>query len=284
MKKFIATIAAGAMIFTAGQALAFFEDYKLIRSIYTSAGAVEVGSDLGDFSPTTALTPWEVTWPGQPYPAGTSTGVRIPPALYVGDLIPLSTFDGSLSTLYVAYWGHGMADQDFYATGLLTTPYSGTDNDGMTMLGRKQSTADSIFNDVQRYYSLSSSIATSTVDRNNSASYYKKFDSSVNGSGRMGNNLKNDSFEMTLSLADLLSRGYVDQLLYWFDYNDSNSNVNANPVAVIRTFLTTDGRTIDLAGDKLATVINPSAVPIPAAGWLLGSGLLALIGIRRRNG
>jgi hypothetical protein len=28
--------------------------------------------------------------------------------------------------------------------------------------------------------------------------------------------------------------------------------------------------------------VNP--VPIPAAVWLLGSGLLGLIGIRRRNG
>jgi len=43
---------------------------------------------------------------------------------------------------------------------------------------------------------------------------------------------------------------------------------------VIQTFINTDG--------KAYTEINPSAVPIPGAVWLLGSGLLGLIGIRRR--
>jgi len=32
-----------------------------------------------------------------------------------------------------------------------------------------------------------------------------------------------------------------------------------------------------------STLLNPNAVPIPAAVWLLGSGLLGLIGVRRRN-
>jgi hypothetical protein len=39
--------------------------------------------------------------------------------------------------------------------------------------------------------------------------------------------------------------------------------------------------TFDTAGAELLVSYNP--VPVPAAVWLLGSGLLALIGIRRRN-
>jgi hypothetical protein len=52
---------------------------------------------------------------------------------------------------------------------------------------------------------------------------------------------------------------------------------------VIRTFLTSDGTTIDLNGYNFATVINPSAVPIPGSVLLLGSALLGLFGIRRKR-
>jgi hypothetical protein len=38
---------------------------------------------------------------------------------------------------------------------------------------------------------------------------------------------------------------------------------------------------LDVADGSL--VINPAPVPVPAAVWLLGSGLLALVGVRRRN-
>lgn len=30
-------------------------------------------------------------------------------------------------------------------------------------------------------------------------------------------------------------------------------------------------------------IVNPSAVPVPAAVWLMGSGLMALVGIGRRR-
>ena len=43
------------------------------------------------------------------------------------------------------------------------------------------------------------------------------------------------------------------------------------------------GPTIDLSGDKIATVINPSAVPIPGSVLLLASGLLGLFGFRRKR-
>lgn len=44
-------------------------------------------------------------------------------------------------------------------------------------------------------------------------------------------------------------------------------------------------RTIGIAGGSDAYVIGgtPSAIPIPAAGWLLGSALLGFVGLRRRK-
>jgi len=41
--------------------------------------------------------------------------------------------------------------------------------------------------------------------------------------------------------------------------------------------------TLDTTGANLMATYSTAAVPVPAAVWLLGSGLLGLIGIRRRN-
>ena len=38
-----------------------------------------------------------------------------------------------------------------------------------------------------------------------------------------------------------------------------------------------------MSGYPLSQVITPSAVPVPAAVWLFGSGLLGLIGVVRRK-
>lgn len=61
--------------------------------------------------------------------------------------------------------------------------------------------------------------------------------------------------------------GYTDVYMYTWDiYNSTLDSGN-----IIRLYQ--DG----------SAVLNPTAVPVPAAVWLLGSGLLGLIGIRRRN-
>jgi hypothetical protein len=43
------------------------------------------------------------------------------------------------------------------------------------------------------------------------------------------------------------------------------------------------GAQVTLNANGTLTVVNPAAVPIPAAAWLLGSGLLGLAGIGRRR-
>jgi hypothetical protein len=102
----------------------------------------------------------------------------------------------------------------------------------------------------------------------------------------MNQNLKADSYEMNQNLAALSTVGYVDQLLYFFDYNGSLSDVAGTPLAIIRTFLTSDGSTVNTAGTLIATelrALDAAPVPVPAAVWLLGTGLIGLVGIRRRK-
>lgn len=269
MKRFLCGIAAAAILAgSSAPAMAYFEDLHLIRSIYATAGTVEVGTDLSFDVSTFELAPGFVP-PTSPLNAQANPDVAV------------SLFDGALNTLVVAYWAHDMARQDFYATGFLTTAYGGTDTDSLFMLGRKQSTADGTYNPTQNLYSSMGAQTAVLADKTTLGSYYNRFDVNDPGAGSMGANLRNDSYEMDMYLGALLTVGYVDQLLYKFDYNGSGSTVEGVPVAVIRTFLTSDGTTIDLNGDKIATVINP--VPIPGGLLLLGSGLLALVGIRRRR-
>jgi hypothetical protein len=82
-----------------------------------------------------------------------------------------------------------------------------------------------------------------------------------------------------ISLADLATKGYVDQFLYYFATPNSNAASSTGvKVATIRTKLNTN--------NIITTEINPVSqvtTPIPAAAWLMGSGLLGMIGIRRKN-
>ena len=75
------------------------------------------------------------------------------------------------------------------------------------------------------------------------------------------------------SLADLATVGYVDMFLYDYYMNVLVKGVDPSTdySGVLRLYA--DG----------STVLNPTVVPIPGAAILLGSGLLGLVGIRRRN-
>ncbi|BBO68366.1 hypothetical protein DSCA_22960 [Desulfosarcina alkanivorans] len=76
------------------------------------------------------------------------------------------------------------------------------------------------------------------------------------------------------SLASLAIDGQVDIYLYQYDGNTLNTGFDA----------ATDYAAMVSIFDNGDVVLNaPSAVPVPAAVWLLGSGLLGLIGIRRKN-
>ncbi|MDY6989265.1 MAG: VPLPA-CTERM sorting domain-containing protein [Thermodesulfobacteriota bacterium] len=75
-------------------------------------------------------------------------------------------------------------------------------------------------------------------------------------------------------LADLASTGYVDMYLYHWSFStlDKGPDAGTDYTGILRLYA------------NGSTVLNPSAVPIPGAAILLGSGLIGLVGIRRRNG
>jgi hypothetical protein len=72
--------------------------------------------------------------------------------------------------------------------------------------------------------------------------------------------------------AQLSSSGYVDLYLYYYAYSAMNVAGSGTEIADIRTFA--DGST---------EIIPLVSTPLPAAVWLLGSGLVGLVGIRRRG-
>lgn len=263
MKKILGFLFCAMLVFGfAGQSMAYFEDLHLIRTILDTTSPVEVGSDLGlDVSTFSLSSP--------------VNEVRLPTA-------DLSLFVGGLESLTVGYWAHDIANKDFYVTGYMPG-YMG-DADGLVMNGRKQVNGDTVMNTVQGYYAGSGTDTMVGQQTVSGPDYFSMFSKGGTADGSFGGSLASGYWEVDISLADLQTEGYIDQYLYYFDYDNSAGAKAGVEVAVLRTFLTSDGTTIDLAGNQISTVVNPAAVPVPASLLLLGSGLLGLFGIRRKNG
>ncbi|MEW6664918.1 MAG: hypothetical protein AB1512_06825 [Thermodesulfobacteriota bacterium] len=268
MKKLMTGLMAAMLVFSlAGQAAAFFEDFKLIRSIWDTASPLEIGSDLGSYA--------------------LQTEAAYPTNQLVGDLINTSVFSSGVGTLNIGYWAHGQTDRDFWVTGFGTRnplPRGGfvTDGDGLQMGSRKQSNGDAVMNLTQEYYD--STVSTHLTEKHPN-SYWGAFENQGIGIGAFGQSMNGTAnWEVTLSLADLLTVGYVDQLLYYFDYNGSTTMKNGVEVALIRTYLDLGADGVLGGGDDtIGTVINPNPVPIPGSVLLLGSALVGLFGIRRKR-
>jgi hypothetical protein len=254
MKKLAVLAVAAMLVFSvAGQAAAFFEDLHLIRTIYDTTSSTEIGSDLGLKAFKTA--------------SAYSSNQQ------VGDLIARSSFVGGLADLYVAYYAIGpTADQDVWATGFVN------DGDGLQLGNRKFGTIESATLAVQNYYGAG---GESSFTGLKSLGYYNNL--SLVERGYFADTMSgSDYWEVDLSLADLSTIRYIDQLLYFFE--TPNTTSFGVEVATIRTYLD-DGvdNIFGTADDQIGTVINPSAVPIPGSVLLLASGLLGLFGFRRKR-
>ena len=64
-------------------------------------------------------------------------------------------------------------------------------------------------------------------------------------------------------------------------YGDSNATLISSPDTYLIIFDGLDGSGAKISGNTLAVDLAP--VPVPAAVWLFGSGLLGLVGIARRR-
>ncbi|NLI81619.1 MAG: VPLPA-CTERM sorting domain-containing protein [Deltaproteobacteria bacterium] len=248
MKKFIAIFVAVLTLGLAAQATAYFEEGHLIRVVYDkNGGGVEVATDLGEMR----------TW--------TTPGVS-PSNVIVGDgesAWDLSMFPGrSLNDLVVEYYAIVYGTYDAWTSGPFTGQISGN---------RKFTGFNSAAGITRVYYNTLVPTGSRVVGaESHLQSHYTMF-------GKVGlsiggfNDFIYPQYNGEENLGVLSTQGYVDQVLYF--YNVPNSVGTGVPVAILRTMA--DG----------STIINPGqpVVPVPASILLLGSGLLGLIGVRRKN-
>ena len=152
----------------------------------------------------------------------------------------------------MSYGSEGFGDEDwFFAVNSGVVPSYSSANTGP---------AGSAMDQLAAVYNNDTSI-----DTGNSNSAAKKIGSTYNG-------MVPNSFAMTLDGIET-----SDIVLDLYRYNIGNWGGDAP----VETLLGTVTFSLD-AGD-LVVSYDTAAVPVPAAAWLLGSGLLGLIGIRRRN-
>lgn len=247
MKLKLAVCLAALLVLTlAGQAAAYFEEGHLIRVVYDKTGAgKEVATDLID------VTGWKTA---ANFPINQVVGGG--PAAW-----NLSMFPGKdLADLNVAYYAIIASSIDSWNSGPAT---------GQTAT-RTFASYNGAATNVRNYYQTLTATAGTVVGENSETnSYWKLMDKNGVGIGSFASWIWEGLGHA--NLADLATVGYVDQTLYFYDTSAVN-NRGLN-VAVLRTMA--DG----------STIINPTSgpvVPVPAAAWLLGSGLIALVGIRRR--
>jgi hypothetical protein len=249
MKKKLIALLAGALLTVAmaGNALAYFgdvtgSDYVLTRVVYDANGTKEVATDLGTVNSLTGAVNWN---------SGAASA------------FDLSMFGAAASwdNLYVAYFAKSFADTDVWV--------SGVGEVGGISANRKMGDTNTRIANANSYYnSLGGSTGTVIADQGYVNSYFRVLDLNTDNKQTLGTFYMNQQPGLEMSLAALASGGFVEQSLFWYD--SANSIASGVKVATIRTLA--DG----------TSTINPSAVPVPAAVYLLGSGLLGLVGLRRR--
>jgi hypothetical protein len=250
MKKIIMFLmVAVLMLGISGQAMAAFQDGDLVRVVFSDQGVYETATDLGAITNLTA-----------------NTGANV---VYSTDKFSLAALGGNATAAnsYVVYYSVAASPNRAWVSGStsLTT---------MTGVGSAYSGFAGGAHSAAGLYQVQGGGATQvTVQMSDPASFWTQLTNSGLGIGNMKGYVVASSGLATASLADLTTVGYVDQKLFYFATASGIGNRTGVQVATIRTYA--DGH----------TELNPAATtatPIPAAVYLLGSGLLGLVGIRRK--
>jgi len=242
-RKLVALIAAALMTLSASSAFAAFADLELIRVYYDRNGS-EIATDLGLVSNFTA--------------AGASANID-------------GSF-GSLTTGYAVYFAldrtTGM--NDVWASGSVDTPSVITGGGlGMTSLKNGSVNMYSLYNTQggTDYTGLAS----------NASSYKTKLSSTQ---GQLGSTISvgsrlNTEADLTALIA--AGTGSLTQALYFWD--NALTTVAADKIGVQVASITTN-----FDGSTIITSSTPAApTPIPPAFLLMGSGLLGMVGLRRKS-
>ncbi len=252
MKKIMMLLIAVVMLFSVtGQAMAAFNEGDLIRVVYNTSndpvsGAhyFEYATDLGAFQPTSL--------------SGMTANTDAFNTSSVGGASGTATF----SQMNVAYF---IMNSSGYAA---STSASGNINT-YAFWGSYQPAASNTLGT----FAAAAVGNNAKVAMDSGYSYWTQMNGGGTMIGTMGNYLATGDAEK--SLAALSTTGYVDQILYYYGA-DPDSGIKGTKASYIRTFA--DGHTT-------VSAIDPSlpSVPIPAAIYLFGSGLMGLVGLRRKT-
>lgn len=246
MKKKMIALLAGALMTSAlaGNAFAAFGDLHLYRVVYNSSNKVELGTDLGTFSMKNELV------------GNLDLGRAI-------DTTKLGNAASDFTNLKVAYFAvDTSAAADLWLS-------SKNDAAGTLNTGAKWTPIKNNFMSINNTYKnsgLDEVVAQSTSASSNT--YYSKYDGFGANVGIFTQFLKAGQ-----NMESVFTNGVAEQNLIFFD-NTNVTGAGTQQIAKIRT--TADGTTL-LGSEPVPTT------PIPPAFLLMGSGLLGLVGIRRKS-
>ncbi|TWJ16692.1 VPLPA-CTERM sorting domain-containing protein [Geobacter argillaceus] len=249
-KKMIALLAGALMTLAASNAMAAFGNAELVRVVYNHLGTVEVATDLGNID------------------------AIIAGGAVAADTFKLSSITGATSTadLYVSYFASNY-------TGSATTNKAYMNADAAPAMGSYTNFNTGVSNAVNNYYNYLSTTNAGATTVTGQTSYANSFTTQLAKGGVAYGSMNSSLYNSTggeQNLATLLSTG-GKSTIYSF------TNFGRNPVTGTSALaLTTNFDTVTGIG---STSIAPAATPtpIPAAAYLLGSGLLGLVGIRRKQ-
>ncbi|AJE03234.1 hypothetical protein [Geobacter pickeringii] len=251
MKKKMIALIAGAMmsIAMAGSAMAAFTDQSLVQVIYDTTSSTEIATNLGTISSLVGTTNNTIT--ANPF--------------------VLSDFGAtaSLANLRVGYFVTGTASVSGYAANApSTTTY---------LAAGRLTNFQSLGNLVTTYYNSLGTTDKIVASQSFANSYVSAYDKPNVAS--YGSNITTTTFGFNYtttgeaSLATLAANSPVSMSLYQYT---GAARAYSQGVQALTVALNADGTTTINAQSA------PAATPIPAAAYLLGSGLLGMVGIRRK--
>jgi hypothetical protein len=250
MKRSKIAVLAAATVLTlgvAGNAMASFSYGDLMRFTYDSSTATETGTDLGTVS--SFLTPGAVTTTTSAISSGylTSTTANVSYLAY----------DSANKVLYVA----APSGNDGVEPGKFTAG----DNTALS----------AIISGYQLKAGTASEASLTGIGASGSPSFYRNMDKNGSATGTYSQFITDSGYAGETSLADLANTGTLS--LYKFDVSKTSVNLTGTEVATLTT---------NADGTLTATSLvqgQVAATPIPAAFYLMGSGLMGLVGLRRKK-
>ena len=253
MKKIMMLFAVSMLLLGAtGQAMAYFTAGDLIEVVYQIGGmGNEVLTDLGSAS----------TWTTSSAVPTASVTTNIS-AANLSTLFPGASYS-SLDAAFFTFTPATGASGNFWVSG----PLSGQSNTGF-----QKSSTKGAMNSVLSLASTNSGGTNQAVQASASSAntYYNALDGGGTNPGAFKSFIPAGNGEV--SLAALAAGGTATLDLYY--YPNATSNTAGTGLSVAE---------ITLADGSTQIAPQPQATPIPATFLLFGSGLLGLVGIRRKQ-